>query len=267
MAEREGGSDKLLIRRAGPVAEVIINNPARHNALSLDMWEGLGTALSEIAGESNTRLLLVSGAGGKAFAAGADISRFESERATLEATRHYNGIAGAAMERLYNFPRPTIAKIQGYCIGGGLALALCCDLRMAASDATFAIPAARLGLGYGFAGVQRLAEVVGTAVAMEIFFTARRYGAEEALRVGLINQLLPPADLDAAVAATAARICENAPLTIAAVKAAVRQLGKPSASRDLAGVERLVEACFTSSDYAEGRRAFMEKRPPRFTGS
>ena len=266
MTQGEGALDKLLVLRAGPVAEIIINNPARHNALSLDMWEHLGVLLAQLADEGDVRVLTVSGAGGTAFAAGADISRFESERATLESTRHYNSIAGDAMQRLYIFPRPTIAKIQGYCIGGGLALALCCDLRIAASDATFAIPAARLGLGYGFAGVARLAEVVGTAVAMEIFFTARRLGAEEALRVGLISQLLPVADLDSAVADTAARICENAPLTIAAVKAAVRELGKPSAKRDLAAVERMVEACFTSSDFAEGRRAFMEKRLPRFTG-
>jgi enoyl-CoA hydratase/carnithine racemase len=263
----EAAADKVLTKRVGAVAEIILNNPARHNAISLDMWQRMAELLAEAAADRSVRVLIVAGAGGRAFAAGADISRFESERASLEATRHYNVIAGEASERLYTFPRPTIAKIRGFCIGGGVNIATCCDMRFAASDATFAIPAARLGLGYGFAGVKRLAEVVGLPAAMDLFYTARRLSADEALAMGLVNRVVPVTDIDETVAETARTICENAPLTIAAIKAIAREIGKPSAARDLAKVDAMVEACFTSHDYAEGRRAFMEKRKPDFTGS
>jgi enoyl-CoA hydratase/carnithine racemase len=255
----------IITRRDGALAEIVLSNPARHNAISLPMWEQLRDALKRLA-EEDVRVLIVTGAGERAFAAGADISGFEKDRASAEGVKRYNALTAETSERLYNFPRPTIAKIRGYCIGGGLNLAMCCDMRLAASDATFAIPAARLGLGYGLAGVQRLAEAVGLPMAMDIFFTARRLGAEEALRIGLVNRVVAPSELDADVAATAGRIAKNAPLTIAAIKAIARELGKPSAARDLARIDRMVEACFASSDYAEGRRAFMEKREPNFTG-
>jgi enoyl-CoA hydratase/carnithine racemase len=258
---------KILTKRAGPVGEIILNNRARHNAISLDMWERLADVLADAADDGSVRVLVVSGAGGKAFAAGADVSRFGGELGDLEAMRHYNRIAGEASEALYNFPKPTIAKINGYCIGGGLNLAVCCDMRLAAADATFSIPAAKLGLGYGLAGVKRLVEVVGLPAAMDLFFTARRVSPEEALRIGLVNRVVPAADIDDVVAETARIICENAPLTIAGIKAIARELGKPAAARDLAKLERFVEACFTSHDFAEGRRAFMEKRKPDFSGT
>lgn len=267
MDAADTAGEKVIRKRTGPVAEILLNNPARHNALSLDMWERLATLLAELAADDSLRVLVLKGAGGKAFAAGADISRFESERASQDAVRHYNTVAGEASARLYNFPRPTIALIRGHCIGGGVNLAVCCDMRIAASDATFSIPAARLGLGYGFAGVQRLAEVVGLPVAMEMFYTARRYSAEDAVRIGLANRMVAVNEIDFVVADTANAICENAPLTITAIKAIARELGKPGAARDHAKLDRMVEACFASNDYSEGRRAFMEKRKPNFTGT
>jgi len=258
---------KILTRRAGPVGEIILNNPARHNAISREMWERLMDALADAAADSVVRVLVISGAGGKAFASGADISTFGAEGGDLAAVRHYGKLAGKTADALYNFPKPTIAKIHGACVGGGLNLAVCCDMRFAATDATFSIPAAKLGVGYALDGVKRLAEVVGVPVAMDMFFTARSVAAEEALRLGLVNRVVPSPDLDDAVAETARIICENAPLTIAGIKAMARELGKPSAARDLAKLDRLAAACFASRDFAEGRRAFMEKRKPDFNGT
>lgn len=250
----------------GGVARVVIDNPARHNAISLAMWQSLARHLEAAAAHPDVRVLVIRGAGGKAFAAGADISRFESERASKEASDAYNATSAQASELLAGFPRPTIAHITGYCIGGGLALALCCDLRFAETVSRFAIPAARLGLGYGLSGVKRLVDLVGGAAAMDIFFTARQLDAEEALRIGLVNAVLSPGNLEAHVDATVARICANAPLTVAAAKAAVRELAKPAAEQDRQAVDRMVAACFASEDFVEGRRAFLEKRPPRFRG-
>jgi enoyl-CoA hydratase len=259
--------EKLLAQRDGAVGHIIFNNPARHNAVSLEMWQRMQKLLTQLAADASLRVLVVSGAGGKAFVSGADISRFESERATMEAVKIYNATSAAVYDLLYNFPRPSIAKIQGYCIGGGMNLAVCCDLRICTADATFAIPAARLGLGYGFVGVGRLAEIVGISRAMELFYTARQVPAAEALQIGLVNRVVPAGEIDNAVEETTRAIADNAPLTIAAIKAVAREIGKPSAERDLAKLDRMVEACFASNDYIEGRRAFIEKRKPRFTGT
>lgn len=248
------------------VGRIVINNPARHNAISLAMWESLARHLEAAAGDPDVRVLVLRGAGGKAFAAGADISKFESERASKAASDAYNATSARASELLYAFPRPTIAHITGYCIGGGLAVALCCDLRFAETVSRFAIPAARLGLGYGMDGVRRLVDVVGGAAAMEIFFTARQFDAEEALRMGLVNQVAPPDRLDALVTDCIDRIRANAPMTVAAAKAAVRELAKDPDRRNRAAVDAMVAACFGSADFIEGRTAFMEKRPPRFQG-
>jgi enoyl-CoA hydratase len=259
--------EKLLAKREGAVSHIIFNNPTRHNAVSLEMWQRMQKLLAELAADAGLRVLVVSGAGSKAFVSGADISKFESERATMDAVRVYNAISAKACDLLYNFPKPTIAKIQGYCIGGGMNLAACCDLRMCTDNATFAIPAAKLGLGYGFVGVNRLAEIVGISRAMELFYTARQVPAAEAQQMGLVNRVVPAGQIDGAVEETTAAIADNAPLTIATIKAVAREIGKPPAERDLAKLERVVEACFASSDYIEGRRAFMEKRKPRFTGT
>jgi enoyl-CoA hydratase len=259
--------EKLLAKRDGAVGHIVFNNPARHNAVSLAMWQRMQKLLSEFAADASLRVLVVCGAGGKAFVSGADISKFESERASMDAVKVYNAASAAAYELLYNFPKPTIAKIQGYCIGGGMNLAVCCDLRICTEDAAFAIPAAKLGLGYGFVGVHRLAEIVGISRAMELFYTARQVRAAEALQIGFVNRVVPAGEIDAAVEETTRAIADNAPLTIATIKAVAREIGKPPADCDLAKLERMVEACFASNDYIEGRRAFMEKRKPRFTGT
>jgi enoyl-CoA hydratase len=258
--------EKMLARKTGAVAEVIFNNPARHNAVSLEMWTRLREILTEFAADPGVRVLVVSGAGGKAFVSGADISKFESERASEEAVKVYNAASAAAYEQLVGFPKPTIAKIQGYCIGGGANVAVCCDLRVCTDNAKFGIPAAKLGLGYGFGGVNRLAAIVGVSRAMELFYTARQVTAQEAYDMGLVNRVVPAADIDTAVAEWTSMIAENAPMTIATIKAVAQEIGKSESKRDLAKLDRMVEACFKSADYIEGRRAFMEKRKPKFQG-
>jgi enoyl-CoA hydratase/carnithine racemase len=258
--------EKLIGRKDGAVGYVIFNNPARHNAVSLDMWQAMSAVMDEFLGDEEIRVLVVSGAGGKAFVSGADISKFESERATKEAVTAYAAASAAAYDKLYNFPKPTLARIQGYCIGGGAALALCCDLRVCNQGASFAIPAAKLGLGYGFDGLKRLSDIVGVSRAMEMFYTARQFSAREAYEMGLVNACVPDDELDDAVSGITARIAENAPLTIAAVKRAMREIGKDPKDRNLKELEVMVQACFDSQDYIEGRRAFMEKRKPEFKG-
>ena len=258
--------EKLIGRRDGPVGHVIFNNPERHNAVSLDMWQAMATVMDDFLADDDIRVLVVTGAGGKAFVSGADISTFESERATKEAVAAYAEASKAAYERLYNFPKPTIARIEGYCIGGGAALAVCCDLRVCNESARFAVPAAKLGLGYGYDGLKRLSDIVGVSRAMEIFYTARQFSAQEAYDMGLVNAAVPDDELDQAVDDITTRIGQNAPLTIAAVKRAAREITRDPDGRDLKGLEEMVQACFDSEDYVEGRRAFMEKRKPVFKG-
>ncbi len=258
--------EKLLTRREGPVAHIIFNNPAKMNAVSLDMWERMIGLLDTYARDPDLRVLVVSGAGGKAFVSGADISKFEQQRSSPESVAKYGNTSLKAYETLYNFPKPTIAKIQGYCIGGGMNLAVCCDVRVATEGSKFGIPAGRLGLGYGFPGVHRLSEIVGISRAMEMFYTARQYTAAEGLGMGLVNQVVPDAELDQTVATMTGQIAENAPLTIATIKAVAREIGRPSAERNHGKLDRMVQACFDSEDYIEGRRAFMEKRKPVFKG-
>ena len=260
-------TDKMLSRKEGGVGYVTFNNPERHNAVSLEMWEATKKILERFGADNETRVVVLTGAGGKAFVSGADISKFENERATLEAVRAYNMKSDAAYSSIAEFPKPTIAMISGYCIGGGLGLATCCDLRICSDNSRFAVPAAKLGLGYGYAGLKRLVDIVGPAFAKEIFYTARQFDAKEALAMGLVNRVVAAAELEAYVKNLTDMICANAPLTIKAVKFTVGEILKDESKRNLARSVELVEACFASRDYTEGRIAFMEKRKPVFTGS
>lgn len=266
MLDVAASDDKLIGRKDGAVGHVIFNNPDRHNAVSLDMWQAMSTVMDEFLGDEDIRVLVVTGAGGKAFVSGADISKFESERSTKEAVTAYTAASAAAYDKLYHFPKPTLARIQGYCIGGGANLAMCCDLRICNEGASFGIPAAKLGLGYGFTGLKRLSDIVGVARAMEMFYTARKFSAQEAYEMGLVNACVPDDELDNTVNDITTRIGENAPLTIAAIKRAAREITKDPDDRNLEELDAMVQACFDSQDYIEGRRAFMEKRKPEFKG-
>jgi enoyl-CoA hydratase len=260
-------SDKMLSRKEGGVGIVTFNNPERLNAVSLDMWEMTKHILDGFAADNDIRVVVLTGAGGKAFVSGADISKFSSERATIEAVRAYNVKSDAAYSSIADFPKPTIAMIRGYCIGGGLGLATCCDLRIASDNSRFAVPAAKLGLGYGYTGLKRLVDIVGPAFAKEIFYTARQFDAQEAVTMGLINRVVPTGELETYVKGVTDMICANAPLTIKAVKCTVGEIMKDESKRNVARTVELVEQCFASRDYNEGRSAFMEKRKPVFTGT
>jgi enoyl-CoA hydratase len=259
-------TEKLVARKEGGIGWIIFNNPARHNAVSLEMWQSLPLVLTAYAQDPDVRAIVLKGEGEKAFVAGADISQFKEKRSSPEAVAHYNASADEAGEALRNSPKPTIAMIRGYCIGGGTGIAVSCDIRIAADDARFGVPAAKLGLGYRFTGIKRLADIVGPSFAAEIFYTGRQFTAEEALQMGLINRLVPAAELERHTLDFANTISGNAPLTIASVKRALLEYGKDPAGRDLALCQKMVDDCYTSADYVEGQTAFMEKRKPVFKG-
>jgi enoyl-CoA hydratase/carnithine racemase len=260
-------TDKMLARKDGRVGYVIFNNPERHNAVSLEMWGRTAEILDDFAKDDDVRVVVITGAGGKSFVSGADISKFESERASADATKLYNQTVARANESIYEFAKPTIAMIRGYCIGGGLGLAVCCDLRICSDNSKFGIPAAKLGLGYSFPGVKRLTDLVGPSFAKEIFYTARQFDAEEARAMGLVNRVVPADELEAYVKNYADTIAGNAPLTVKAAKFIANEAMRDESKRNLARCAEMVEACFKSNDYTEGRRAFMEKRKPSFTGT
>ena len=260
-------TDKMLAAKEGRVGIITFNNPEKRNAVSYEMWETAETILEEFAADPQVRVIVLTGAGGKAFVSGADISKFESERATLEATQRYNTLIDRLYDRIYTLDKPTIAMIRGFCIGGGLNLAICCDMRFATPESRFALPAAKLGLGYGYSGLRRYIETLGPAVTKEIFFTGRQIGTEEALRWGLINHVVADDQLERTVMDIANMIADNAPLTIKGINISTVEALRDPADRDLGRCADAVAACFASQDYIEGRNAFMEKRKPNFTGS
>jgi enoyl-CoA hydratase len=260
------GVEKLIGRKDGAIGWMIFNNPERRNAVSLDMWQAIPDVIAAFEADPEVRVVVFTGTGDKAFVSGADISQFEAERTDASAEARYSGASGAANAAMAGLSKPSIAMIRGYCIGGGLAVALQTDIRICETGSRFAIPAARLGLGYGFGGVKMLIDIVGPAIAKEILFTARQFDAQEALRVGLVNRVAPAEELEGLVREYAAMIGANAPLTVRAAKIAAREAVRDESKRRLADVEAAVAACFDSADFKEGRTAFMEKRKPAFRG-
>jgi enoyl-CoA hydratase len=259
-------TERMLADKEGAIGWVTFNNPARHNAVSLEMWQGLYDIVSDYARDDAIRVIVLQGAGGKAFVSGADISEFDEKRSSPETTAAYHEISHRASMALKNVGKPTLAMIRGWCVGGGVSTALSCDIRLASIGARFSVPAAKLGLGYELEGVRKLMDVVGPSFAKEIFFTARAFSAAEALAMGLVNRVLPDEELEAYVRAYAEAIAANAPMTVASIKTIVGEALKDDAQRDDALCQQVVDACFASADYVEGRSAFMEKRKPRFTG-
>jgi enoyl-CoA hydratase/carnithine racemase len=262
----ETGTPRLLLERDGAIATITFNNPAKHNALSVEMQAAIPRALAHADSDPSIRVIVIRGAGEKAFVSGADISEFGDRRTSTEAVANYDRRSADVARAWASVTKPIIAMIRGYCIGGGLLTALQADIRIASDDSTFGVPAARLGLGYGLGGVEALASVVGNAWAAEILFSARRLSAAEAHEIGLVNRVVPSTDLASTVSDLASSIAANAPLTVAACKAALRELRRPVDRRDTSRLAEMVAACFRSEDYQEGQRAFAERRAPVFQG-
>lgn len=259
-------TDKMIARKDGAIGTLIFNNPARHNAVSLEMWRACADIMNDFSADPAIRAVIITGAGEKAFVSGADISKFAEERAAANGLEIYNDAVEAGYAAVYNCPKPTIAMIRGYCVGGGMGLASCCDIRICTENARFAVPAAKLSVGYGYPGVKRLLDIVGPSFTKEIFYTARQFDAEEARIMGFANRVVPNDQLETYVRDYAATIAGNAPLTIDSIKFIVGEITKDESARDMAKCEAMADRCFASSDYEEGRKAFMEKRKPVFTG-
>lgn len=262
----DGVTEQLVVEKKDGVGYIRFDNQAKRNAMTFEMWRDLPAVLDDFMADDNVRVVVVSGQGGKAFCAGADISQFEKNRSTEEGVKIYNAATEKASGCLRSFLKPTIAKIEGPCVGGGVGIATCCDIRIAEESAIFAIPAAKLGLGYRVDGLKPFVDLVGPSFAKEVFYTARPFTALEAKDMGLVNRVLPRPMLDHYVADYTRRIAENAPLTIKAVKVVVAESVKGDSVRDLDLCAQVVKDCFDSADYTEGRTAFMEKRKPQFKG-
>jgi enoyl-CoA hydratase len=259
-------NDKILQDTCDGVGTITFNNPAKHNAMSLDMWVGLGDAIGASVENPDVRVIVFVGAGGKAFVSGADISQFEELRHNAEATEQYALRSGAARKALDDCPKPTIACIDGFCIGGGLLVAMLADIRVAAEGSQFGIPAAKLGVAYGYQGLERLVSLVGPSRARLLMYTGMRIDAAEALKIGLVDRVVDPVDLWADTTSLARTIAENAPLAVAAARITIAQILKDTGRRDMATVKQVETQCSDSEDFCEGRRAFMEKRRPMFRG-
>ena len=263
VAERPG---QLTHHKRGGVGVVVFDNQRKLNAVSFEMWSALPVVMKQFEADPEVRVIVITGAGERAFISGADISQFDSRRSTASGSDKYNMAVAGGYGAVLDCVKPTVARIRGVCMGGGLGLALNCDIRICSDDAKFRMPAARLGLGYSFSGLQRFAEVLGPANTADLFFSARIFGAADALSMGLVKQVLPVADFSGFVDGYVDMIAENAPLTVAAAKRALLELRKDPGVRDPARVGRMVDACFASGDYDEGRKAFAEKRTPKFQG-
>lgn len=266
-ASRNAGTDNPHLVIRGAVADLQLNAPARKNALPLAAWQALPQLAERIRNTPEVRVCVVRGAGGRSFCAGADISEFEAIRSTPEAAKRYDAINVAAFKALKTLPMPVVAAIEGPCLGGGLGLALACDLRIATRSAYFSIPAARLGLAYPPEALGDLLEAVSPSDAKTLLFTADRVSADKALRIGLINEVVEDTELDGRIESVCATLCANAPLSLKAAKQAINLLSAPATTAALDKLFEDAEACIDSADYREGCRAFLEKRPPRFSGT
>ena len=260
-------TSKLLLEKDGPIGWIVFNQPEKRNAVSQEMWQRMPEYVRDLTADDAIRVVVLRGAGETAFVAGADISQFKDRRRNAADEEEYRRISAAGSESLAALGKPLLAMIHGFCIGGGVSIAITCDLRIAADDARFGIPAARLGLGYHYRGMEKLMGLIGPAYTKELFFTARTdFSAQDALRMGLVNQVVPKADLERFTHDYALMMSRNAPLTLRSAKASVDQLVRPAEQRDFAMLDKLIADCFNSQDYQEGVRAFSEKRRPQFQG-
>lgn len=262
----EFADGKILAGIRQGVGRITFNQPEKRNAMSVAMWDGMARALDVFEQDATVRCVVLAGAGDKAFVSGADISQFDKLRSDADAQREYSKQTAGGRQRLATFPKPVIAEIRGFCMGGGLGIAMSCDIRLAAEGSQFGIPAAKLGIAYGFDMVRHLVDLVGPAHAHMILMTGERFDAWEAERIGLVNKVVPAEQLADEVAKLTGTIAQNAPLSLYANKRTVQSVLQDRADRDIAAINAAMAACFDSEDYREGRRAFLEKRRPAFQG-
>ncbi len=266
MTSTEYADGRMIARSGDGIGWMIFNQPEKRNAMTYTMWEAIPPIMERFQKDSAIRVVVMKGAGEKAFVSGADISEFESMRASPEQTREYDLSGDRAHAAMAAFEKPLIAQIRGWCMGGGAAISLDADIRICSDDSNFGVPAARLGVGYGYDGIRQLVDLVGPTFAKEIFFLGTPFTAEDARIMGLVNRVVAAAELEQTVLAYCETIKNNAPMTIRAAKAAVNAAVQDESLRKLDAVAAMVEACFASHDYTEGYRAFMEKRHPQFRG-
>lgn len=257
---------KILKHAAGGVGVITFNNPDKRNAMSLEMWEGFGEALTALRDDETVRVVILRGAGGKAFVSGADISQFEKVRHNAAASEEYSKRSAAQRALLADYPKPTVACIQGFCLGGGMQVAMLADIRIAAHSSQFGIPAARLGIAYGYDGLRHLVSLVGPSWARLLMYTGMRIDCSEALRIGLVERVFPDDQLWGETMEIAQTISGNAPLAIKAAKITIAQVLKDESQRDMDMIKTIGNSCMDSEDFREGRQAFMEKRRPKFQG-
>ena len=257
---------KILQDVTDGVGVVTFNNPGKRNAMSLDMWEGLGHALTDLRDDEDVRVVILVGAGDKAFVSGADISQFEKTRHNAAASEEYSRRSAAQRALLADYPKPTISCIRGFCLGGGMQVAMLTDIRIASQDSQFGIPAAKLGIAYGYDGLRHLVSLVGPSWARLIMYTGMKIDSAEALRIGLVDRVMPNGELWDATLEIARTISGNAPLAIQAAKITIAQVLKDPTARDMDAIKKIGSACMDSEDFREGRQAFMEKRKPKFKG-
>ena len=252
--------------RAGGIGVLTVSNPDKFNAMSLSMWRALQAQVLRLAADAQVRVLVLTGAGDRAFVSGADIHGFAADRSGADDIDAYDAAVHAAQSALAQCVKPTVARIGGVCMGGGIGLALACDLRYACAGARFRMPAARLGLGYARAAMEQVVDALGAAAAMDLFLTARTFEGEQALRLGLVHECVDDAAFDALVDQRIAAVAANAPLTLRAAKAAIRDIARPAGAQQRELIDQWVRACFASADYREGQLAFCERRTPQFRG-
>jgi enoyl-CoA hydratase len=265
-SEKSHADGKILQGITDGVGVITFNNPEKRNAMSLDMWEGLGHALVELRDDPDVRVVILVGAGDKAFVSGADISQFEKTRHNAEASEEYSKKSATQRALLADYPKPIIACIRGFCLGGGMQVAMAADIRIASENSQFGIPAAKLGIAYGYDGLKHLVSLVGPSWARLLMYTGMRIDSTEALRIGLVDRVVPDTELWNATSEIARAISSNAPLAIKAAKITIAQVLKDPDKRDMDAIKQIGTDCMDSEDFREGRRAFMEKRKPNFTG-